>query len=85
MKRLMIVLAALLLAIWSPIGSSASARAEDVPKPGGTLNVGTVYITLSALSFDPADWNWKLEHDTGNYLDSLFEGDLSKSVRNGAQ
>jgi peptide/nickel transport system substrate-binding protein len=77
MKRLMIGLLALFL--------TTTARAEDVPKPGGTLNVGTVYITLSALSFDPADWNWKLQHDTGLYLDSLFMADLSKSTRNGGK
>ena len=78
MKKLLIALMALLCV--------TAARAEsDVPKPGGTLNVGTVYITLSALSFDPADWNWKLEHDTGNYLESLFAADLSKSTRNGGK
>jgi peptide/nickel transport system substrate-binding protein len=77
MKRLMIAL----LALWCV----TTARAEDAPKYGGTLDVGTAYITLSALSFDPADWNWKLEHDTGLYLDSLFMADLSKSVRNGGK
>jgi len=40
---------------------------------------------LTALSFDPADWNWKLNHDTGNYLEQLFAADLSKSVRNGGK
>jgi peptide/nickel transport system substrate-binding protein len=77
MKRLMIALLALC--------SATAVQAQDVPKPGGTLNIGTVYITLSALSFDPADWNWKLNHDAGNYLDSLFMADLSKSVRNGGK
>ena len=52
---------------------------------GGTLEIGTVYVTLSALSFDPADWNWKLNHDTGNYLEQLFAADLSKSRRNGGK
>src|SRR6185437_16054552 len=42
-------------------------------------------LTLSALSFDPADWNWKLNHDTGNYLEQLFAADLSKSVKNGGK
>ncbi len=66
--------------------AAASSRAEvEPPKYGGTLDIGTVYITLSALSFDPADWNWKLQHDTGNYLDSLFVADLTKSVRNGGK
>ena len=77
MKRLIIVLTALLLA--------TASRAEDAPKYGGTLHVGTAFITLSALSFDPADWPWKLNHDTGNYLESLFVGDLSKSIRNGGK
>ena len=43
----------------------AWAQSEQPPKPGGTLEVGTVYVTLSALSFDSADWNWKHNHDTG--------------------
>jgi peptide/nickel transport system substrate-binding protein len=61
---------------------SGSALAE-APKPGGTLTVGTVYVTLSALSWDPADWNWKQNHDMGQYCEQLFAGDLSKSVREG--
>ncbi len=64
---------------------AAPALAQEKPKYGGTLEVGTVYVTLSALSFDPADWNWKLNHDTGNYLEQLFAADLSKSVRNGGK
>ena len=55
------------------------------PQYGGTLEIGTVYVTLSALSFDPADWNWKLNHDTGNYLEQLFAADLSKSKTNGGK
>src|SRR4051812_22855130 len=77
MKRLFVAL----LALWL----STPGHAEETPKYGGTLDVGTVYITLSALSFDPADWNWKLNHDTGNYLEQLFAADLSKSVRNGGK
>ena len=30
---------------------------------GGELNVGTVNVTLSALSWDPRDWVWKANHD----------------------
>ena len=62
-----------------------TAQAADVPKPGGTVEIGTVYVTISALSFDPADWNWKLNHDTGNYLEQLFAADLSKSVKAGGK
>lgn len=64
---------------------AAPVLAQEKPKYGGTLEVGTVYVTLTALSFDPADWNWKLNHDTGNYLEQLFAADLSKSVRNGGK
>ncbi|HEX7036099.1 MAG TPA: ABC transporter substrate-binding protein [Pseudomonadales bacterium] len=55
------------------------------PQYGGTLNVGTVSVTLSALSWDPADWAWKSNHDTGMVREQLFAGDLSKSVRNGGE
>ena len=63
---------------------ATSAQAEP-PKYGGNLEVGTVYATISALSFDPADFAWKLNHDTGLYLETLFAGDLSKAVRNGGK
>ena len=43
-------------------GTSAALAQQAPAKPqyGGSLEIGTVYVTLSALSFDPADWNWKL-------------------------
>ena len=63
----------------------ASAQSEQPPKPGGTLEIGTVYVTLSALSFDPADWNWKHNHDTGAVYEQLFVADLSKSKRLGGK
>ena len=74
-------------ALFGAIGLAATAGAAvaEAPKPGGTLDIGTVYVTLSALSFDPADWNWKLNHDTGNYLEQLFAADLTKSARNGGK
>ncbi len=58
------------------------AHAEE-PQYGGTLNVGTVYVTLSALSWDPVDWAWKSNHDYGMVREQLFAGDLDKSVRKG--
>jgi peptide/nickel transport system substrate-binding protein len=60
------------------------ARSQE-PRYGGTLEIGTVYVTLSALSWDPADWNWKLNHDTGQFYEQLFAADLSKSRRNGGK
>ena len=62
---------------------SMSTALAEKPKPGGTLTLGTVYPTLSALSFDPADWNWKQNHDIGHYCEQLFAADLTKSVKNG--
>ncbi len=65
--------------------SAVGAVAQEAPKYGGTLEVATVYSTLSALSWDLADWNWKQNHDTGQVYEQLFSGDLSKSKRNGGE
>ena len=59
--------------------------AEEKPQYGGTLEIGTVYVTLTALSWDLADWNWKQNHDTGQFYEQLFAADLSKSRRNGGK
>ena len=64
--------------------SGASAQAQK-PQYGGTLEIGTVYVTLSALSWDPHDWNWKLNHDTGQFYEQLFAADLTKSRRLGGK
>jgi peptide/nickel transport system substrate-binding protein len=63
----------------------ALAQSEAPPKAGGTLEVGTVYVTLTALSWDSADWNWKHNHDTGAVYEQLFVADLSKSRRLGGK
>mgnify|MGYP003331445387 FL=1 len=66
-------------------GTSAALAQQAPAKPqyGGSLEIGTVYVTLSALSFDPADWNWKLNHDTGLVYEQLFAADLTKSKQYG--
>ena len=74
-------LAVLLTAFGSILAPAAHAQSK--PQYGGSLEIGSVYVTLSALSFDPADWNWKLNHDTGSYLEQLFAADLSKAKRFG--
>ena len=56
---------------------------ERAPHYGGTLRVGSIYVTLNALSWDAADWNWKLNHDTGSFAEQLFVADLDKSTRSG--
>jgi peptide/nickel transport system substrate-binding protein len=72
--------AALLTAGWL-----GSALAAETPQYGGTVDVGSVYVTISALSWDPADFAWKSNHDTGAYYEQLFAADLSKAKRNGGK
>ena len=55
----------------------------EVPQYGGELNIGGTSVTLSALSWDPADWTWKSNQDTGGVREQLLAGDLEKSVRKG--
>ena len=57
----------------------------EKPQYGGTLEIVTVYPTLSALSWDLADWNWKQNHDAGLFYEQLFAADLSKSKRKGGK
>ncbi len=66
-------------------GATLGTQAQDVPRPGGSLEVGTIYVTLSALSWDVADWNWKFNHDAGQVYEQLFAADLSKAKRNGGK
>jgi peptide/nickel transport system substrate-binding protein len=60
-----------------------AAQAQQKPQYGGTVEVATVFATLSALSWDPLDWNWKLNHDAGQIYEQLIVGDLDKSRRKG--
>ncbi len=69
---------------------SAAAMAQalapamtEKPQYGGTLNIGMIYLTLSPLSWDPADWTWKYNQDTGLVTETLFAADLSKSISRG--
>ena len=48
-----------------PLLVQAQNSRPEAPKYGGKLEIGTIYVTLSALSWDPADWNWKINHDGG--------------------
>ena len=63
------------------LGGQAQAQK---PQYGGNLEIGTVSVTLSALSWDPADYAWKTNHDNLHY-ETLFAGDLNKSVRRGGK
>ena len=55
------------------------------PQYGGTLDIGNVFVTLTALSWDAQDWPWKLNHDTGMFYEQLLAADLDKSVRKGGK
>src|SRR5437763_12320560 len=71
------------LAVATTLAANAVAQERPMPVPGGTLEVGTIFSTLSALSFDPKDWPWKLNHDTGAVYEQLLAADLSKSRQYG--
>lgn len=83
-KRGAAIVAAVALAGMAVTAGSAIAQAE-APKYGGTVEIGSVYPTISALSWDLADWNWKQNYDTGQVYEHLFAADLSKSKRNGGK
>ncbi|HMN47075.1 MAG TPA: ABC transporter substrate-binding protein [Povalibacter sp.] len=65
---------------WEKIPEPSPA---DAPQYGGELNIGTMFVTLSALSWDPADWTWKASHDTGMVREQLFAADMSHAVSRG--
>ncbi len=74
-----------LIIAFALIAATGSSAAEESPQYGGDLNVGTFVVTLSALSWDPADWTWKSNHDTGMIREQLFVGDLKKSKDRGGK
>ena len=63
--------------------STIAVHAQEIPRPGGTLEVATVYATLSPLTWNPYDWHWKSNHDMGMVYDLLLAADMSKAKRNG--
>ncbi len=67
------------------LSTSAVAQAPEAPKPGGTVEIATIYVTISALSFDNYDWPWKHNHDTGAIYEQLFAADLSKAKSRGGK
>jgi peptide/nickel transport system substrate-binding protein len=82
-KTIAMVVSCLLIGISSAIHLEAAQHGQETPQYGGELNVGTVYIGRPPLSWDPADWAWKTNHDTGMVREQLFAADLDKSKRKG--
>ena len=67
------------------IAQTLAPAMTEKPQYGGTLNIGMIYVTLSPLSWDPADWTWKYNQDTGLTTETLFSADLSKSISRGGK
>jgi peptide/nickel transport system substrate-binding protein len=79
----LLTFAAIILAACSPRTPLEAMTPSPTPQYGGELNVGSVYISLSALSWDPADWTWKANHDAGAVREMLLAADLKKARHNG--
>ncbi|MEK8049065.1 ABC transporter substrate-binding protein [Ideonella sp. DXS22W] len=82
------LLAAALMAAGAAHAQAPAAAAKAAPvKPqyGGELNIGNVYVTVSPMSADHADWAWKHSQDTGLVYEHLFAADLDKSQRKGGK
>lgn len=70
---------------WLAVGlflCAAVAAEAETPQYGGILTVGSEFSAVSVAAWDPADWNWKVNHDAP-YLEHLFVGDLAKSAERG--
>jgi len=83
-KRIAQGMGAAVLATALAAGPALADKGEK-PQYGGTLEIATMFATLSALSWDPHDWNWKLNHDTGQFYEQLVVGNLDKSTRKGGK
>jgi peptide/nickel transport system substrate-binding protein len=67
------------------LSGNALGQNAEPPKYGGTLEISTIFSTLSALSWDHKDWPWKINHDAGGIYEQLLTADLSKGTRNGGK
>lgn len=67
------------------VAAAVPAAAQEKPQYGGTLTTTTVSPTLSVLTWDPADWNWKINQDAGQIYEQLFAADLTKAKRLGGK
>ena len=57
------------------------AQKPEKPQYGGTLEVGTMFVSICRRCRGIRhDWNWKLNHDTGQFYEQLCGGDLDKTA-----
>ncbi|MDP2920035.1 MAG: ABC transporter substrate-binding protein [Dehalococcoidia bacterium] len=63
----------------TPVQPAPGTREE--PKYGGTLRVLGTSPTVDPMTFDPADWAWKVSQDITFYSEHLLGGDLDKGPR----
>src|SRR5437868_14446495 len=73
-------------AAWAQADKPAARGIEaEQPRYGGALEVGTVHVTINAISWDQGDWPWKFNHDAGNMYESPLIADLNQSVGRGGK
>jgi peptide/nickel transport system substrate-binding protein len=84
-KSLRVLASASVLSLALAAGPAFAQAKLEMPKYGGTLEISTVYPTISALSFDSYDWPWKHNHDTGQVYEQLFAADISKTKARGGK
>ena len=77
------ILKSLLMVAFTSVALGTAGADDAKPKYGGTLTISPYQASLRALSWDPADWNWKVNIDAGPYLEQLIVGDVYKGVRTG--
>ena len=65
--------------------STGFAQTAEKPQYGGTLEIATIFATISALSWDHKDWPWKINHDAGSIYEQLLVADLNKGKRGGGK
>lgn len=76
-------LAAAVLSTTLSLPGELLAQSGDAPQYGGTIEIATIFGSLSALSWDHKDWPWKINHDAGSIYEQLLVADMSKAKRNG--
>jgi len=82
-----LMVAALVLASCAPAVTEEEEVVEEEevpavkePQYGGTLTILTSHCTTDPLSFDPADFAWKTNHNVSPYMEELLVGDLSRGA-----